>query len=240
MNPRWSKPIRPLAPLSPHRYPRSRSTPPRCPPGSSRPAMSASIPPGMEEQGSDDPQEVNRRQCCERAQQHNIRLIRKQLPEQGNQTGTLASGHTTCWYFGKALNMVRLVATGNTVLVKLFNDINKRKGSVQHADLQNSLFEEIVSRRFLFVLLLKLPSRPLVEIFQLLVILVVQEFRHVAQDRVDGLCLGEPLGALLHVLSGHPSLAQVDVPWDKHTPRLHQPRDELPTLCREPRGSSAY
>nr|CAD7201676.1 unnamed protein product [Timema douglasi] len=179
-DPRWSKPIQPLAPLSPRQYPRSRSTPPRCPPGSSRPAIS-------------------------RQEWRN----RGRMTHRRSTDGSVVSAHSN--------------TTGHKVLVKLFNDINKRKSSVQHADLQNSLFEEIVSRRFLFVLLLELPSRPLVEIFQLLVILVVQEFRHVAQDRVDGLCLGEPLGALLHVLGGHPSLAQVDVPWDKHTPRLHQP-----------------
>nr|CAD7433852.1 unnamed protein product [Timema monikensis] len=115
------------------------------------------IPPGMEVQRSDDPQEVNKQQCCEHAQQH----------------------------WSKALIMIR--------------------------NLQNSLFEEIISRGFLFVFLLKFPSRPLVEIFQLLVILVVQEFRHMAQDGVDSLCFGKPLCALLHILSGHSSLAQVDV-----------------------------
>nr|CAD7460787.1 unnamed protein product [Timema tahoe] len=51
-------------------------------------------------------------------------------------------------------------------------------------------------------------SRPLVEIFQLLIILVVQEFRHMAQDGVDSLCFGKPLCALLHILGGHSSLAQ--------------------------------
>nr|CAD7408609.1 unnamed protein product [Timema cristinae] len=112
------------------------------------------IPPGMEVQRSDDPQEVNKQQCCEHAQQH----------------------------WSKALIMIR--------------------------NLQNSLFEEIISRGFLFVFLLKFPSRPLVEIFQLLVILVVQEFRHMAQDGVDSLCFGKPLCALLHILSGHSSLAQ--------------------------------
>nr|CAD7447325.1 unnamed protein product [Timema bartmani] len=51
-------------------------------------------------------------------------------------------------------------------------------------------------------------SRPLVEIFQLLIILVVQEFRHMAQDGVDSLCFGKPLCAFLHILGGHSSLAQ--------------------------------